>query len=836
MALITYNATLTEWENIIRVKLKVANPALLKSGALGILANYLAGIKYDTLQFYTKTFQEINVGLAQDFNSMLYHSTIFGTNLEFATPATLSSSIIVPEVSVAGTDVLIYTIPRYSPFTDTNGLNYIFISEIKMEFSANGLKATAWNPQNGTQKLTVTKAPNPNIPGANVFLVHNSDAQQFQREFWYYDIPQYNVGESFSSSIGIENIIELKELNAWVNTGTPLTADQKYALELMDPEDITGAFSEDGVNLKKLNIKFYKFDSSARDNDIFFDIYETSIGFETGDGIHGSILPANSELIVEVQTTKGEQGNVPNSEFLLTNVAISDGNYQTTLNGLSTTGSYGGKNIEQIDGIRENIFNQITIRDSIITENDYERLFKYQDIRPFVDAKFLDAKAFVFLFNVIHDNDEVIETMSFNYKESTLLKNPFYPIYNYGGFELVSPFYYKNQDENTVDAFIVDPKIMFTLSPTTDSPTHTSLADYRVDLGLTYEFQRTQSGMTGLSYIEILSEVNDLYEYRVYLSWLGSGGYITLNASNGFKYEVNTMYTDPYCIVHDKTENIRVEVYDTNTNTQNNYTSTLLAVFGDNDSYHQLIKKQTFYKYYKDLPENETPDITTSPNTVAYLDNSLEELVATSSNIFETNIENNTETYLLRMPFINLKWFFGRDQKEIFEIMDSYFIVNYIDDNINYNTQLTQAFHNTIDIPSKYYPFLFEENTMPILDNPKLDINIELFINRDSFIASKYQTIGDLELAVKIEAIKYLKTQEGFMIDFFETDLEKILYNEFSPLILNVKVLSPTLFRVNNSSVIYNLIQENLEFEDMLNFVPPYFFYNYNEISISIKM
>jgi len=80
MALVNYQTTLKEWENIIRVKMKVTNPALLKSGALGVLTNYLAGIKYDALQFYSKTFQELNVGLAQDFNSMLYHSSIYGAD------------------------------------------------------------------------------------------------------------------------------------------------------------------------------------------------------------------------------------------------------------------------------------------------------------------------------------------------------------------------------------------------------------------------------------------------------------------------------------------------------------------------------------------------------------------------------------------------------------------------------------------------------------------------------------------------------------------------------------------------------------------------------------
>jgi hypothetical protein len=80
-----------------------------------------------------------------------------------------------------------------------------------------------------------------------------------------------------------------------------------------------------------------------------------------------------------------------------------------------------------------------------------------------------------------------------------------------------------------------------------------------------------------------------------------------------------------------------------------------------------------------------------------------------------------------------------------------------------------------------------------------------------------------------------MKENEGFYIDFFETDLEKHLFNKFSPLIRNVKSVTPTMFRVNNSAVIYNLIQQNLEFNDILNFVPPYFYYDYN-IKLKITM
>jgi len=846
MALVTYNTTLNEWENIIRVKLKVSNPILLKSGSLGILTNFLAGIKYDTLQFYSKAFQEMNVGLAQDFNSMLYHSTVYGTELEFATPATLSSSLIIPELTLAQVDEIVYTIPRYTSFADTNGLNFIYDSEIKLSITNQGLKASAWNPIKGIQSLAISKAPNPNVPGLNVFLIHNSEASQYTREFHSYVVPSYAVGDSYQFSIGIESVQNLKGTRAWLNTGRHLTSNELALLEKMDPDTVAGSFADpsDGLedaNITDLDIKYYKFDSSVRDQTLFLEIYETSLGFETGDGTHGSIIPAGSQLIIEIQQTQGKLGNIPNAEYLINNATVDEkynGTYTRSpagisINGLSTTGSYGGQNIQSIDSIRQNVFEQITTRNSIITENDYEKLFIYQGITPFVDAKFLDAQSFVFLFNVIKDNDITVYSTSVNYKEEFMAQEPFYPLYTYNGVDLISPFYYKYNSVNTLDAYIVDPGIVFNLSEVLLDPNQIISADYRADIGLTYEFERTQTGMTGKSYIQILDpeKVDSNYEYQFYCSWLGSGGYITLNQSNNYKYEINTLYTDPYCIVQSKTTDIKVQVFDLGTSSTSLFTPTLIAEYTDSGTYHQLIKKQTFYKYFQENPDTTTPDI---PNTVAYLDNSINDILSTPTELFD--LPENTEAYILRVPFIDENWFLGKTPQDIFEVLDSYFIVSQVTDNLNYNTQLTQAFHNTIDIPQEYYPYIFEDNTMPILDKPEIALDLKIFLDQDRFTVSNYSSVSDLELAIKISVIRFMKENEGFQISFFETDLEKHIFNEFSPLVRNIKVDIPTRFSVNNSATIYNLIQENLSFQEVLDFIPPYFYYDYNNIEVTINM
>jgi len=836
MALESYNATLNEWENIIRVKMKVTNPTLLKSGALGILTNYLAGIKYDALQFYSKTMQEMNVGLAQDFNSMLYHSTIYGAEITFAKPAILSSSIVIPEIQLKDVEELIYRIPMYKTFNDTNGMAFTVVSDIKIKVTKNGLHATSWNPSE-TKALTVTKAPNPNVPGAYVFLVHNSDIEQFQRNFSSFNIPEYSAGESVSFTVGVEDIRQLKEINAWLNIGEPV--EDLRAIDKLSTEQISDLSLDptNNYNFIPMNIKYFKFDSSIRENNLFATLYEASIEFETGNGFNGIIPPANSQIIIETQISKGDQGNIPNSEFLISDIPVQEkytnsliyNSYTTSLNGLSTTGAVGGYSVPGIDTIRDTIFNRITTRESIITENDYERLFEYQNIRPFVDAKFIDARAFVFLFNVIHDNDQVVLTNTFNIKEADILNNPFYPTTTYNGIELISPFYFKNKDKNQIDAYIVDPLVTFSLLPDTTSPDYENENDYRVNVSLRYDFA------TSKSYVEITDGYRDDMEYTFQAETPMGVMTMVLNKNNNYSQEVNTRYVDPYCIIREYWSNIVLTIK-TIDYTSVNFIQELRMVYktADGDKYTQLLKKQTFYKYFQDI-EEDAPDLIPTFNT-GYLDNNFNDIMSTLHDVFELNTPYQTEAVVLRVPYVDKAWYFSKNPLDIFEMMDQYFKINYLEEAINYNTQLTQAFHNTIDIPPKYYPYLFEETTMDILETPKINIKVQLYLSSDAFLTSKYQNVNDFEIAVKIAIIKHLKENEGFMIDFYETDLEKLLYNDFNPIIRNVRVESPSLFRVYNSAIIYQKLQENLDFIEVLDFIPPYFYYNYNNIELDITM
>ncbi len=838
MAVNNYTTTLREWENIIRVNLKVTNPTLLKSGALGILSNYLASIKFDVLQFYSKTFQEINPGLAQDFNSMLYHASIYGAEIQFATASTLSATLIVPEITLSHVNTLVYDIPLNTKFIDTNDIPFMTTAEIKIEQSQMSITATSWDAVNGVKKLSITKAPNPNIPGRYVYLIHSGDFQQFKKIFNSTIITsEPTVGVSTEFEVGIEALNEVKQVRAWINTGP--------AMSLVELESVnTTTMASVNPNVEELNVKFYKFESSIRDEDLFVEMYPYSLNFETGDGIHGALPEFGSQIITEIQTTRGSSGNVPNSEFLVGGVNVTErwGNnslkyYQTTLNGMSIAGSIGGQSIESIESIRDDIFTRISVRNSVITENDYEAMFQYQGVRPFVDAKFIDAQAFVFLFNVIRNNDIVVPSTAVNVKEDWLLKpdangdgGPFYPTLVYAGQRLTSPFYYKTLDNNRVDAYMVNPQMNIALRGDVRTPDVITLKELKVEMAVTYDF------VTNSSYLEILSGGQEEYDYYFVCDQFQ----VTITAFNNdhvqpYTYKIEQLFTDAFCVLNEPLTNILLHVRDKQGRVQASYIS--------DGTYSQILKKQTFYKYFQEVEEPVTTTAASS-DTMAYLDNIQSNAMSTMTDIRSQTMALNEELvnnrkpevdkYILRMPFISSSYFFSKTPLEMFEIFNAYFIMNLTEEFLNYNTLATQSFHNTIDIPPMYYNSLFKRNTMDYLSTPKIPIDIEIHGDRTAMMTSKFDNTSELETSIRIEVIKFLKQKEGFTIEFFETDLEKYIYDTFSPLLKNVTVLSPTLFQVNSSAEVYNSLEENLDFVDVLNFVPPFFHYDYAGMQLSV--
>jgi hypothetical protein len=377
---------------------------------------------------------------------------------------------------------------------------------------------------------------------------------------------------------------------------------------------------------------------------------------------------------------------------------------------------------------------------------------------------------------------------------------------------------------------MVNPQVNLVLSTDIRTPDLKIAEELKVEMAITYDF------IKNASYLEILSGGSKDYDYYFICDQFRTTiTYENNDNDQPFTYKIEQLFTDPYCILNEPMTGVVLHV--------KNKQGQVLASYSSNYEYNQLNKKQVLYKYFQEVEQ--PPSDTITSDTIAYLDN-IENGSMTTYDGLMSQVEtiNDTvspqtddqyvEKFILRLPFISEDFFYKKSALEMFELFNAYFIMDVTEQFLTYNTLATQSFHNTIDIPPKYYDSLFDKNTNSYNDSPKLPINIEIHADRIMFMSSKFETTSDLEIALRIEIIKFLKQKEGFAIEFYQTDLENYLYETFSPLIKNVNVLSPTMFIVNSTSEIYRIQKENLSLPEILDFTPPYFHFDYNNINLKI--
>jgi len=821
----TFEVTQAEFEELIQSNLNITNPILLKSGALGILTNYLTNIKFDVQQFYSKMFREMNPGLAQDFNSLLFHSTIYKSEIQLAKPSTFNISFIVPELSFDNIRYQTFNIEKNTLFNDSSGIDYMIPERIQITMSASKVQAFAYSSVNKTE-LSITRAPDPVNEGSYIYLVNYTGVLQQKRELKKIIVPNYNIGETFSFSQSIHDYKGLVSTNAWLNSSSePANLDSIDTLTTDEIEGIKG--------YPKFGTKYYKFGSSAYDLDLFLQIYSNSITFETGDGRTGMYLAANNEIILEIVTTLGETGNLSNMQFLLQDINTETVTYtgetrllKSSLNGVSVIGGTGGNNIQSIEEIRQNIFNKLSYRNSLTSVNDFEKYFQINDSIPYVDAKFLDARSFLFIFDALKDkNNTLIDTVSLNQTETHIAENPFYPEVDYAGKTFVSPFYYKFLSNNETEAYIVNPSISIKLAQDMVSLKDVAFNN-QINLDIKYDFIRQKS------YFTITSGAASDKIYKVSTKNFD----FQLDFGNNFTWEVNTMFTDAYCIIKEEVTELTLSVQDFEYNE-------IIQYYSAYDSYYQLIPKQIIYKYFEHVDGAADLAIDTSNITLEYLDNELRDLLVPVDAILDPFTKDEI-VHLLRLPYIEKEYFTQSNWEELFSTLDSFFAVNDAKDKIAYNTRVSQSFFNTVDIAPQYQDYLFKINNNYNKSNPKLDVILDVYIDKENFILeNSFDSIQDLELSIKLDIVTFFKQKIGFKIEYFESELENFIYEKYkqttvsTSFIKNIEVLSPSMFVVNDADTIYYNIKNdaNADINTLLDFCPPFFHFNVDDIQLTIK-
>ena len=611
----TFEDKLTVYEKIIQEKFKVQNAYLLKTGLLGSIANFLAFNDTDVKEYYSKVFQEMHPALADDFNSMLFHSSFYGVNIELAQPAIFTVYFEMPNLNTDNVYYYKYTIPANSQFKDKSGIDYIIPDEIEIYQDKGGIKAYSNSRLDGKKELNIIKTKN--NQGIDINLIEYNDVQQLKRTFYNINVPEYNVGDYYYFDINISDYKKINKIRAWINEAA--TDDQTKIIDINKCYEIEPDEFEQELKIKEANIKYFTFGSNKYDYDLFVDIKNTILTFKTGNGTYGKYLKSGTQIIIDIEETNGEEGNLENMEFFLDNVIVTtvnldkkENNYTTIVSGFSVNGGHDGQSIESVDSIRDKIFDKIKLRNAIVTEADFETAFKYNNIVPFIDSKFIANKTIIFIFNVLKYKGQVIETTSLNLTEDQVANNPFYPVINIDGKDFISPFYYKRENNNTTSSYIVNPKLRI--------PLYTSISidpavkiNNSIDLTIEYDFKKQKS------YVVIRNQHDD-YVYKLKNNLFN----IELNYGNGFKWEVNSIYTDAFCIIKEEMYNFEVSVFDKS----GNHIITLFNDLNNNNKYYQLIPKQEFYKYYVDIPPVNY-DFQTTTAALSYLEDELKAILST---------------------------------------------------------------------------------------------------------------------------------------------------------------------------------------------------------------
>jgi len=811
--------TQTEFRTIIQNELNVTNPVLLKSGVLGVLADYLANIKYDMANYYSTLFREMNPSLARDFNSMLFHSSIYNTELKYADPAKFDVSIVIPELILTNVKVMEYIIPENYSFKDENNLDFIIPD--KIQIIQNSSQVTAYKYTKTTkEQLLVTMAPDPTQVGKTIFLVHYDNVLQIKRNYKKIIVPSYNLGESFKFNINITNYKNIKSINSWYNPANnePI---QITDLSKMDPIDVSGKYA-----LDKFDTKFFKFKSNRLSLDLFLNIFDNSISFETGDGRLGKYLNTNDEIIICVEETLGENGNLNNLSFMLTDIqttiTYTNENQELTkysLNGISINGGKNGKNIQTVDELKENIFNKLSYRNSLSSINDFELFFQNTNgIKPFVDTKFLNGQNFVYIYNTletkISNNNIILDTYSQNLDESFIAKNPFYPTITINNKELISPFYYKFLSTNETEMYIVNPKIYISLNDEGNLNN-----ENKVILSLNYDF------ITNKSSFKIDQGANNNLSYYITTDNFS----FVLDYANNFTWEVNSLFTDDFCILKEQIFELKLEVRQDDMTIERYYST---------DEIYQLIPKQIAFKYYRKNDINTLPEIVDlSEISLGYLDNELRDLLIDATEVLNPYSTEETPI-LLKLPFVE-KSFMEMDFINQYNLLNDFFKITEIQNLVNFNTRVYQCFYNTLYLDDKYVPSVYKKDNNAIKDlKKKIDLNI--YIDKSYFdISTTFKTLSELGLSIEIDIINFFKTKRGFQLRYFESELENLIYSKYNTgsdysYIKNIEILSPVLFIINDSDSIYYNLKDKVTFEELLDFCPPFFQFDLENININI--
>ena len=786
------NNTILDYEELVRENLKVKNPALLKTGVLGTLINIMSHIKYDSAMYYQKLLRELNPATAEDFNSILFHSAVLDYKIEYAKPASCIINIVVPESSVKTTETVTYHLNRDTQLIDENGYWYTLEEDIKIYATNNTLSAERLS-LSGSSGLEINKIPNPLKTTENIYLIEYPGLKQYKREFQILAVPDYEIGTDINHTINIDSYKNIYEINVYLQSAKNYLNITEENLRLRNSDEILTTF-----RLSKLNVKYNKFNATQFDSDIYLSVKDNQLVFTYGNGINGLKLQAGQKLIFEIKTTLGSVGNVNSVNIVAPNILVvseDDGgytsSYKSNLKILSSTGGQNGQSISSIYDIRNTMVRKSNVRKNIVTLNDFQSEFMTNGYQPFVDVKYFNSKNNIFIYNIIKDSSQkIVKTTTLNLREEEFSAKLFFPEYTYNGLTLISPFYYKQKFNHYV-AYMVKPLIEVNLINNSGAE-NSIVLNNNITLQVIYDYFERKTK------IRVINN-NSVNTYIIKSNQVE----MTLSKNNNFEQVVNQRFLDNYCLFENPLTDISVDILDINNNFVMQYYS--------NDIVYQLVEKQKNFLY-------------------------------TELNRLNPSISIN---YVLNIPVIDNYYFKSTSGRNIYTQLDEFFNAIEKQNQMSFNMDVHQSFFNTIDLPDLYRPYVIKLNSNGDLLDANNSVILNVIIDKAEYSLSDISSVEELEFRIKTLTYGLLLTKEGFGVDYYETELEKIIYDNIS-IFKNIEVLSPKAFTIYDSRDIYTNLESNLgkpiiggtkvlTILDLVKFVPTYFHYDYDNIRINIE-
>lgn len=819
--MIDTSAFLRLTENSVSQNLKVSNPIIMKTGVLGLLVNLMTIAKTDNANFLNTLVRESSPVTAESYEALFFHSTTKQQNINFSTPSEFQVSFIIPEFDLTVGEVIKYTIDKDTTFTDENNYNYTLESLVEIYIS-NGTVMGKRYDSDKIVDLDVIRTTHPLDPNVYIYMI-NTNIKQYERLFKILTVPS-GLEESYKFSIDIESISNIYQINAWKQYGSTktLNVDELKKLNTIDIPIL--------YELEPLDIKYTKALSNQTENHIFLKFQDTSLHFETGDGIFGKKLEEQDKILIELKLTQGVYGNLSSATFNLNNILVQqidqNNNVQaktTTLKAVSIHGGTGGTNLESKEDIRRRLVNYRG--EYIGSMSDIRNAFYLDRGEPYIDKKYFNSKHHIFIYNIIRDKvGKVIPTTTMNLKLNDLMAKPFLPEIEYNGIEMISPFYYVNF-QNRINAYLILPEVKVDLIAESGTSSITTIEN-NPSVYLTYDWFEKKT------YLE-LRTVNMNYTY-VMTTNINT---YTFSAGNSFRVEINKTFLNEYCLF----DGFAKDAYNPDTNDVikvPGYLNNIVLTV-----YNQGVK---IIKYIQS-------------NSKKYIQTSLKQEHYYWIDVDQFDTQKETK-YVLNIPYIQKKYV-TNDIVAAAIKLDNFFKISTSNENINPNLSLCQAFYNTIKIEDIYRNYIFEN--LDVYVEPIISINMELDINSLNLQRSKWNTTTELETEIQWIVQNHISSIEGFQIEFNESQLESEILTYFNynyDVVRNIKIWNPSgPIRVKNAVEIQNNFEENYGHEhasltseelkelvlkgeipkvtqkQIVDFVPPYFTFNSN-ISIEFKL